>query len=100
MSEVRVALPFPFLYQPGTPAAHAVQIGLQAMVSACFATCPLQTGPYERVMALAALIGAEMSGVPADRRDQAQAMVLVAMRGACRGTEEARWAAAPPAGCA
>jgi tRNA G18 (ribose-2'-O)-methylase SpoU len=98
MSGAPVRLPFAFVYQPGTAPAQAVQVGLQAMVAACFATTPVAIGPHERVMAMAALIGSEMSGVRHELREQAEAMVLAAMRGACRGTEDARFAVAEPAG--
>jgi hypothetical protein len=86
------------VYQPHTPAAQAVQVGLQAMITAVFHSAPVATGPHERVMALAALIGVELSAVADGDRDQAEAMILAAMRGAARGTEAARFAHSVPAG--
>jgi hypothetical protein len=98
VTEYRITLPFAFVYAPGTPASQAVQVGLQAMITAVLQTSPVATGPHERAMALAALIGVELATVPADQRDQAEAMITSAMRGAARGTEAARFAASAPAG--
>ena len=98
MDPYQVRLPLAFLYVPGSAPAQAVQVGLQAMITAVFVTSAVATGPYERVMALAALVGAEMAGLAGPDRDHAEAMVLAAMRGAARGTQDARLAQAAPAG--
>lgn len=100
MDAFPLRLPLGFVYQPGTPGSQAVLVGLQAMVTAVFVTAPVATGPYERVMALGALIGAEMAGLAGPDRDHAEGMVLAVMRGAARGTEAARFAQAAPAGTA
>lgn len=91
-------VPFKSAFQPQTPASQAVVVGLEAMVNAVFRCSPVANGPLERVMAMGALIGAELAAVPAQDRDHAEAMILAAIRGAARGTEDARFAQAEPAG--
>lgn len=84
-------------YPPG-PGSDAVSIGLQAMIAAVLATAPVANGPKERVMALACLIGAEIAVVAAERHEEAEIMVLAAIRGAIRGSNDARLLHAAPQG--
>jgi hypothetical protein len=83
---------------PAGPGSDAVSIGLQAMMQAVLATAPVAHGPRERVMALACLIGAEISAVAADRRQEAEMLVVAAICGATRGATDARLMHAAPQG--
>lgn len=88
---------FAAVYPPG-PGSDAVSIGLQAMMAAVLATAPVAHGPRERVMALACLIGAELSAIAAERREEAEKLVHAAIRGAMRGANDARLLHSAPAG--
>lgn len=88
---------FAAVYPPG-PGSDAVLIGLQAMMAAVLATAPVAHGPRERIMALACLIGAELSVVDASRREEAENLIVAAIRGATRGATDARLLHTTPAG--
>jgi hypothetical protein len=98
--EIPVRVPFAFVYRPGSPASQAVLVGLQALMHAVFVTAPIATGPHERVMAMASMIGAELAALPIEDRGQAEDVIRAVMHGAVRGTQEARFASVAPAGSA